>query len=290
MKKIIAIALLLYSTLSHAGPMSESEFTRHFVERASAALKDVHFQVLQPLRVSSKAVGGYELTVFLGNAYAQYSSSPESLGSIIDSQVQSIKSQRDLLGSKTAKSIFGVIKPADYLVTVRRQLTQAGLGDKELPLVFERVNDELYVFYVFDSDNGMRMITKKDLAEIKVDEATIRSIATQNLGTYFDKKGVRIRRLEKIGNAKVYVVSLDENYEASILLLTKYWNKQTFDVQGQLVAFVPARNMVLVTGAGDTEGMRVAGYLASSAFKEVGYAISPKGFVNEAGNWKVYRP
>jgi uncharacterized protein YtpQ (UPF0354 family) len=290
MKKIAVVALFLYSTLSLAAHMTETEFTRYFVDRAAVALKDVQFQIVRPLQVKSKAVGGYELTALLSNAYAQYTSSPESLIFIIDSQVQSIKSQRELLRSKTAKSIFAVAKPADYLEVVKRQLTQAGLGDKEIPLVFERMNDELYVFYVFDSDNGMRLITKKDLTEIKVDEAAIRSIATQNLSAYFDRNGLKVRRLEKIGNAKVYVATLDENYEASILLLTKYWNQRTFDVQGQMVAFVPARNMVLVTGTRDAEGMRVAEYLASSAFKEVGYAISPKGFVNEAGSWKVYRP
>ncbi|HPT48741.1 MAG TPA: DUF1444 family protein [Accumulibacter sp.] len=290
MKKVAAIFCIFVSSLSFASQMLESDFTQYFTNRASEVLKDVQFRVLRPLQVNSKDVNGYELTIFLDNAYAQYRSVPDNLRSIVDSHIQSIRSQRDLLGAKTAKSIFGVVKPADYLITVRRQLTQAGLGDKELPLVFERVNDELYVFYVFDSDNGIRMITKKDLAEIKVAETTIRSIATQNLSTYFDKKGVTIRPLDKIGNAKVYLVSLDENYEASILLLSKYWNKQTFDVRGQLVAFVPARNMVLVTGAGDSEGMRIAGYLASSAFKEAGYAISPKGFVNEAGSWKVYKP
>ncbi len=84
----------------------------------------------------------------------------------------------------------------------------AGLGDKEIPLVFERICDELYVFYVFDSDNGMRMITKKDLAEIKVDEATIRSIATQNLGTYFDKKGLRIRRIQPATTAAKTAVAV----------------------------------------------------------------------------------
>lgn len=290
MKRIFVVALLLYSTLSLAAQMSEMEFTRYFVDHAAVAHKDLQFQIVQPLQVKSKALDGYELTAFLNNAYAQYASSPDHLAFIIGSQVQSIKSQRDLLGSKTARSIFAVVKPADYLATVRRQLSQAGLGDKELPLVFEQINDELYAFYVFDSDNGMRMITKKDLAELKVDEATLRSIATQNLGAYFDKKGLKVRRLEKIGSAKVYVVALDESYEASILLLNKYWGQHTFDVQGQIVAFVPARNMVLVTGAGDTEGMRVAGYLASAAFKEFGYAISPNGFVNEAGSWKVYRP
>jgi len=289
MKKIAAIFCIFISSLSFASQMSERDFTQYFTNRASEVLKDVQFRVLRPLQLNSKDVNGYELTVFLDNAYAQYRSGPDNLRSIVDSHIQSIRSQREVLASKTGKSIFAVVKPADYLATVKRQLSQAGLADKEVPLVFDRINDDLYVFYVFDSDNGMRMITKKDLVESKMDEKTIRAVAVQNLTAYFDKKGVNIRRLEKAGSAKVYVVSLDENYEASILLLSKYWNKKTFDVSGEIVAFVPARNMVLVTGSSDVEGMRIAKYLANNAFKEFGYAISPNGYSYEPGSWKPYK-
>lgn len=286
MKRLFAIFGISISTMSFAAQLTEGEFTQYFTKQAAETLKDVQFKIVQPLQVNSKDVNGYELTVFLNNAYAQYASSPDNLRFIVDSHIQSIKSQSQLIASKTGGSILAVVKPADYLESVRKQLAQAGGAGKEISLVYEKINDELYAFFVFDTERGMRMVSKKDLAENKIDEKTIRAVATHNLAMHFEKKGVNIRRLEKIGNAKVYVVSLDENYEASILLLNKYWNKQTFDVTGDIVAFVPARNLVFVTGSMDAEGMRIAGSLANRGFKELGYAISPKGYTYDVGTWK----
>jgi uncharacterized protein YtpQ (UPF0354 family) len=290
MKFIFTLCLWFATTAAFAAQMSESQFTEAFAKQAKASIKDVNFKIVQPLQINTKNVNGYELTIFLGNAYAQYTSSPSNLQSIIDSQISSIKSQQQILGSQTSTAIFAVLKPADYLATVKKQLSQTNLAAKDIPLVFDKINDDLYVFYVFDTENGMRMITKKDLADSKVEEKSVRAIAVKNLSDYFAKKQVAIRRIEKTGTAKVYAVSLDENYEASILLLDKYWNKRTFDVSGDIVAFFPARNVVLVTGSSDKEGLRIAGYLANSGFKELGYAISPNGFKYNAGAWGLYQP
>jgi uncharacterized protein YtpQ (UPF0354 family) len=164
------------------------------------------------------------------------------------------------------------------------------LADRDVPLVFHKLNDDLYAFYVFDTETGMRMITKKDLPSSQVEERDLDGISARNLAAYFEKKSVRIRRLDNTGAAKIYKVSLDENYEASILLLQQYWNKQTFDVAGDIIVFLPARNVVLVAGSQDAEGMRIAGYLANKGFKELGYAISPHAYSFQNGEWRRYAP
>jgi len=270
--------------------MTEDEFTHAFTRQAEASLKDVHFKIVQPLQINTSKIGGYGLTVFLNNAYAQYSSSPSQYQEIMRSQIDTIKAHYQTLSTTTESSILAVIKPADYLITVKKQLSLAGVSGKEIPLVYTKINDDLYVFFVFDTENGMRLITKKDLAEKKINETAIFSIATRNLSSYFQKKQTRINRLTQIETANIYTVSLDENYEASILLLNKFWNRETFDVKGSIVAFVPARNTVIVTGSNDQEGIRIAGYLAEKGFKELGYAISPKGYVFDAGTWMPLKP
>jgi len=288
--KLIIILSFWTTSMAYASPMGEKEFTLFFVNQAKHALKGVQFEMVQPLQLNSKNLDGYELTVFLNNAYAQYTSSPTNSQSIIDSQINSIRSQYQSLSTKNNGSIFAVVKNAEYLINVKKQFSQAGLGDKDVPLVYNEINDELYSFFVFDSDNGMRMITKKDLSENKIDRKKIHSIAVKNMSSYFDRKGLSIRRLDKTGSAKVYSVSLDENYEASILLINKYWNKHTFDVSGNIVAFVPARNVVIVTGSNDREGLRIATSLANSGFKELGNHYSPNGYLFEAGTWKPFKP
>lgn len=288
MRNIIFAWCIFFSSPSLAVQMTENDFTDFFMKQAANELQDVQFQIVRPLQLNSKNMNGYELTVFLNNAFSLYSSNPEHLQFIVKNQINAIKSQNQAINSKIGKSIFAVVKPAEYIANLKTQLYRAGLADKEIPLFYEKINDELYVFFVFDTDKGMRFIEKKVLAEIGVDEKVIRSVAIKNLTTHFEAKGVEVRRLEGAGHAKVYSVSLDENYESSILLLQKFWNKKIFDVTGDIVAFVPARNMVIVTGSEDGEGMRIARYLANRGYRELGYAISPNGYKYEAGTWKPY--
>jgi len=290
LKKIIVFCLIVVATKVWAAPLNQTDFTRHFLDQAKLTLKDVEFTFVRPLQVNSKNVNGFELTVFLDNSYTQYLSSPDNLKNVIGSHLVSIRTSHELLASGTGKSIFPVIKPADYLATVKKQLQQAGIGNNEVPLVYRKFNDDLYVFYVFDSTNGVRMVTKKDMVEIKVDESAIHQIALKNLAEYFEQKALQVKRLDKIPNAKIYTVTIDQFYEASSLLLSKYWTSQVFDVRGEIVVFVPARNTVVVTGSNDKEGMRIATYLAETGFRELGYAISPKAYRYDNGSWKAALP
>lgn len=289
LKNLIAVIFAFASSLALSAPMSELKFTGHFVGQASSELDNIKFSIIQPLQVYSKDANGYELNIFLNNAYLQYTSNPKHLKTIIDSHISSVKSQHLSLASQSPSSIFAVIKSADYLTAAKNQLIEANLPDKNIDFVYEKINDDLYCFYVFDSESGMQLITTKDLEERKIDANTIRSTAIHNLTEHFENN-VNIRRLEHTGNARIFTVSLDESYEASIILLDKYWNKEIFKVEGEIITFVPARNVVIVTGSQDTEGMRIAAHIAESGFNELGYAISQNGYKYESGNWTSYKP
>ena len=287
MKKCIAFLLCFVASVALAAVMSEWEFTAAFVKQARAELKGAEIKVVEPLHFTVKYQDGAESTAFLGNAYAQYRSSPENLPDIFASQIRSLKAQAQKFAPQPNTSIFAVIKPADYIATMNRQLKKANATDAH-PIVTERLNEDLFVVYVFDTAESMRLVMTSDLAEKKLEVKELRSIAVKNLSEYFDAHKVSIVRVEDVGDAKIFLVALDENYEASILLLDQYWNRKNFDVAGELVAFVPARNVVIVTGSEDKEGLRIARYLAEKGYKELGYSVSPHGYQYDAGSWKRF--
>jgi uncharacterized protein YtpQ (UPF0354 family) len=86
----------------------------------------------------------------------------------------------------------------------------------------------------------------------------------------------------------VYGLGLDQTYEASVLLLDDYWRSPGFAVAGEIVAFVPTRDRVLVTGTADAEGLRSAAALAQTWYQDGGYAISPHAYVYRDGRWQRY--
>ena len=287
LKKIFAVIIFITFSNTYGATLDQNEFTNHFLKQAKATLKDTEFSYVRPLQIYSKNVNGFELNVFLDNSYAQYVSSPNNLQQITNSHLESIKSSQELLANGNGKSIFAVIKSNSYLTAVQKQLQQAGLGDKDIPFVYRKLNDDLLVFYVFDATNGVRMITKKDLSGIGVDEKSIDQIALSNLSKHFENKKPQIKRLGNFENAKIYTVAIDQFYESSSLLIKQYWTSKNFDVQGDIVTFVPSRDLVIVTGSQDKEGLRIAAYLAQKAFNELGYAISPNGYLFENGAWRA---
>jgi uncharacterized protein YtpQ (UPF0354 family) len=286
-KRLLIVLCLLAASAASAAPLSEAEFTREFVARASAQLKDRKFDIVGPLQVhTQKADGEGEMTINLDNAYARYKSDPAALDRVVADHISVTRAPPEAADAASDASIMAVLKPTDYLVAVGQQLAGGGSGND---LIFKRLNDDLVMVYVFDTENSMRLVMKKDLEKRKMNADTLHALAVKNLAAFFDTR-VQIERFDNTGDARLYGVALDQNYEASTLLLEKYWNKQTFDVRGDIVVFVPARDTVLVTGSQDKEGLRIAARVAEKAYQELAYTISPLGYVYRAGKWQRFKP
>jgi uncharacterized protein YtpQ (UPF0354 family) len=288
-RRVIAVLVSCIAVTALAAGMSEQAFTDTFVQQARAALTGMEIKVVGPLQLQTKDKDGTEGTLFLTNAYTQYTASPEDLQVIIGNHIAALKISNQAIDPKSKDSIFAVIKPADYVTTVAAQGAKSGV-DREISFVVENLNEDLRVLYVLDTESSMQILTKEGVKKTGVAESALRSIAVKNLGKYFSVKHVQIERLEKAGKGTIYLVSLDQNYEASILLLDDYWNKKTFDVAGDIVAFVPARNVVIVTGSEDKEGLRIASDVAQSGYAELGYSISPHGYRRSESGWTRFEP
>jgi uncharacterized protein YtpQ (UPF0354 family) len=288
-KRLIAALISCVAAAAFAAGMSEQAFTDTFVQQAKAALVDLEIKVVGPLHLQTKSKDGAEATIYLTNAYTQYTSNPDALQAIIGNHLAAMKVSEQAIDPKSKDSIFAVIKPADYVSNVAAQSAKAGVN-REISFVVENLNDDLRVLYVLDTESSMQMLTKEGVKKTGVEESALRSIAAKNLGKYFSEKQVRIERLERTGKSTIYQVLLDENYEASILLLDQYWTRKNFDVAGDIIVFVPARNVVIVTGSEDEEGLRLASRVAQSGYDELGYAISPYGYRRNAGGWTRFEP
>lgn len=289
LKKLLSILLSCIAASAFAAGLSERAFTDMFVQQAKAALPDIEITIVAPLQLKTKAKDGSVGTVFLNNAYTKYSADPDGLQKIIDDHLASMKFSEIPVTAESGGSIFAVIKPADYLANVQAQRAKAGIKE-EISLIVERLNDDLLVLYVLDSETSMQMLTKEGAQKAGIEQSALRSVAVKNLQRYFNDKKVQIQKIEQAGKATIYQVTLDENYEASILLIDDYWTKKNFDVAGDIVVFVPARNVVMVTGSEDKEGMRLASIVAQNGYDELGYAISPFGYRKGATGWQRVEP
>lgn len=288
--KFFMALLLLVSTSAFATElMTKNEFTEVFYRVISSQMPETKFSILSDLRLHSKDIDGYELNIFLDNAYDVYVSGQRSIDLIYSDQIKSIKNHRLAISNKDIKSILPVLKPKDYIDTAITQLKETGYSEDKLPFYYEKLNEDIFIMYVFDSTESMSFVSPEAIKKYGI-SANIQNIAMRNLENFYESINANFRQIDTKGTGSVYVFVADENYEASLLLAGKYLNKLTVKLDGDLILFVPARNIALMVGSNDTKGYQLAAKLAARSFSELGYSISPYGYINVNGIWKRFSP
>ncbi|MEZ5472733.1 MAG: DUF1444 family protein [Marinicella sp.] len=288
MKKMILLAIMsLFATGAYtAKVMTQTEFTMAFVQYLSKELPETQFSVVSDLRLYG-SVNDYELNVFLDNAFDVYVSESQTINEVFQSQLNSIKNHAKTFATEDVKAIMPVIKPKEYILNARAQMAEAGYQEDELPLYYEKLNEDLFLMYVFDTTESMRFVSPEDVEKLDI-KSSIEGIAKRNMELYFEKIGTRFDEIDTRGNGRIYMFAVDENYEASVLITNNFLKHANITVEGEPVLFLPARNFVLITGSKDSKATRLASVLAQKAYSELGYSISPYGYVNQAGQWQRF--
>lgn len=292
MKRIfILISALLMSFGIYAGKlmMTEQEFTLVFFDRLKVSIPDSQFEIVSDLRIHTKDINGYELNIFLDNAYDVYKSESREFDIIYDDQLASINNQRTVFLNTDVKSILPVLKPRDYIEIAKKQLKEAGYDKEGLPFYYEKLNEDIYKMFVFDSQDSMRFVSPDDVKIHGISDS-ISGIASTNMERYYKNLGAQINEIDTKGNGRVWLFSADENYEASILAVFGYLELSMQEDGSDLVVFVPARNIALIVKASDYKAIQVASNLAVQWYDELGYAISPYGYINKSGKWLRFQP
>ena len=128
---------------------------------------------------------------------------------------------------------------------------------------------DLFVAYVFDMPDGMRVISRDDMGKLKLDADGLHRLAIANLQASLPA----ITDEPAEPGSAVRVVHVGDSYEASQLLLHERWAAVARRVKGDLVVAAPTRDYVFFTGSRqDVARLRTLARLASS---QGGHPLSP---------------
>lgn len=287
--KIVLVLALLLPVCVYAGKplISKHEFTLEFNRYLEEKVKDSEFSVMGDLHLHASGMEGYELNIYLDNAYEVYLSGVRDIDLIFNDQLESIKNQKKTLSNSDVKSILPVIKPYAYIESSIVQLKEAGYDKDDIPLFYEKLNEDLYLMYVFDSAESMRFVSPKEVEKHGIKDS-IRDIASKNIESYYSKIEAQLREIDTKGNGRAYLFFADENYEASILMGVDYLKRLKLEIDGDPVVFIPARNVVLIVGSNDSKAIDMASSIAARGYRELGYAISPFGYKYLDGKWSRF--
>lgn len=285
MLRCCCLAAMLLAEVAAAGePMSPQAFTREYIERIAAAYPGAAGTRVGELEVALTYGDDKSLTSYLDNAYARYKTDPDAVDEILHDYVRSLGATFSAGADRhEAAALVPVIKDNQYLESMQALITaqrDAG-GNVPAAAYYERLNAELVVLYAFDSEYSMAIASRQAIEAAGVPLPELRQLAVDNLMA-------RLPEITRQGDDTLSMLVAGGNFEASLLLVDALWNKDNFHVRGDIVAFVPSRDVLLVTGSDDADGLAQARRLIRD--NAWSYMISPQGFVRRDGTWKPFRP
>ena len=91
-----------------------------------------------------------------------------------------------------------------------------------------------------------------------------------------------------LSNGNLTYLSVDDYYESSLILVEDIWTKENFPVEGEIVIGVPARDVLVVCGSEDAEGLAKLESVISDIYSGGDHIISDKKFVFRNGKFEVF--
>ncbi len=276
----IIFGVFAAAALQAAEPLTPKQFTVRYAKAVEAAYEGATAEVVGDLEVQITAADEQTARSFLDNAYTNYQADPEALDDVLQRYVAAVANTLYPPPRNDIGRLFPIIKDNGYVAEVKAALSQSKDYDADdaLSLYYEQLNRELVVMYVFDSETGMSFASAEDIEALDVAGPTLRKRAVDNLMNYLPD-------ISREGTNSLFLLVADGNYEASLLLADDIWTRDNFDVAGDIVTFVPARDVLLVTGSEDAEGLALARELIAN--NEWSYFISEHAFVRTSDGWAV---
>ena len=267
---------------SKPAPPTPSGFALEFIQTLKHAAPGITVTQAAELGLKLTSKEGYELQVFLDNAFSACKLDPSSKTEVIQkyvaSTLESLKPPKDEIDRTR---IVPIIKDRAWLAEVRQGLKERGSGEMEENIVEEFCGD-LVIVYAEDTDQNIRYLSSESLEKAGIEKRSLRVLACDNLNRLLPS-------VERRGANGTYMLAAGGNYEASLLLIDSIWSGNQFDVRGDPVVSVPARDMLLITGSEDEDGLKKIRKLAADTISAGQYILIPDLFVFKNGKFQPFK-
>lgn len=279
---VLVCVLVLLLAACGERPMSKRAFTEKFAHQLQQAAPGLHLEIKGDLEIKITGPGHEDGTAFLDNSYNLYVADPSSLDKILADYVTGGLAALTKETSKRTLDrslIVPVIKDRAWIADTHKAMQGRGADAKDLPdYVFEALNDELVIVYAEDSPKSVSYVTAKTIAGAGLKKEELRTLAVENLKRLLPK-------VEAKGGQGVYIMTADGSYEASLLLFDSIWQERNLKVEGDYVVAVPSRELLLITGTGEKQGLKKVRELAQSVAAEAPYRLTADLFVYRNGRF-----
>jgi len=287
----VVTVIVVWSAAAASDRLSPAAFAEHFAQAFRSAFPSVVVRAQDAELLIKDPASGTDTVLQLKNAYADYTQRPEQLEHLLKSHVAAFRQARSAQAGAARSSFFAgdvavakvdrsrivpVIKDKQWIDDNVSALKARGL---EAAFVFDRFNNDLVIVYAEDDPARTRYLMSGE--DLGVPRKDLKALAIANLRRVLPK-------VEISHEADILMVSAGGDYDASLLLLDEIWSGDQIKVDGDIVVAIPARNVLLVTGAQNRGGLRTMRTLVAKLSANGSHALTRTLFVYREGRFRKF--
>lgn len=258
--------------------LSADGFTQSFAARAEKLLPAAKITVMGELQVSIKLdpdAEGAGITSNLDNAYKMYLEEPVRLEEIMVKHIRVLTEDLNQASVAKREQLVAVVRHKGFMDEVKRSKR----ADQIFPE--RRIAGDIHVFYAFDAPNSVHYADSRTIEALGVAEADLDAVALENLQRIMAEPLIETY-------PEMVAISANDPYLTSLLLIDRFWAKDRFRFRGDLVVFVVARDLMLVTGSEESGGLAAAREAIQQLAGQIPYGISTEPIVRRNGAWQSF--
>ncbi len=278
----LMVALALDSAAFAKDLISQQKFGDRYSKLVKKTYPKMRVKRLDPLgfEFSGSPADGHQ--AFLDNAYREYQQSPDQLDDILNHYVAFLGENKDTEETKLHRNrIVPIVRSAKYLDVIK-ELRKGRSATTDNDPIYETIVPGLLLIYALDRPRSIRTINADDLKTLKLSRKDLPDLARSNIRRMIGDK------LRLNGSAGVFYVETGGTYESSLLTFSALWDKRAIPVKGDYVVYVPARNVIIITGSEEEKAAELARKTANEIFSEAPRPLFAKPLVRRDGRWALY--
>jgi len=221
-----------------------------------------------PTVIEMTMEGDKRATTFLDNLWIQLQRA-EDRRELVEKHVNAMLSMLDPRPAVDKKHIIPIVKDAEYVQSFG-QIT-----------VFEHFVADMYCVYAIDWEDRTESLSRTIMESLGLEQTTLRNFAVENLKAILPP-------VECHGDGPWFLLSAGTDYVASLLFFDDLWDQLTEMVQGDPIAVVPARDVLLFTGAASNEGITAIRCKAEEIVSRGDHVVSSTLLRRSGGKWIAF--
>jgi hypothetical protein len=251
---------------------NRDEFALLYLKLLQETAPDLQFEMTGDMQIRMVNASGKEATSFLHNAWVEYSRNTADRRGLLERHASVASTLANEPSPLEATQIVAMVKDSEYV----------GMFGPKFEDVTEHLCGDLWIVYAQDLPDRMLTLKRETLNRVGIDDATLRKLATENLRRIMPAA-------EQHGEGPWFLLTAGGDYTASLLLFEEIWEDLATSVDGDIVAVVPARDVLLFTGSNSHEGLKAIRERAAELVATGNYIVSDTLIVRAGGRWEVFK-